>query len=302
MISEQDIFFDKDILNLWKQIRFCHGEPWWEVITDPQSGYSLLCNNSKRVFLTTLYGVHATSIEEYNVIKSVVKNFKKRFISATPYIEILVSSATINDFLIKEVNPDIRAKEWSSVLPPINNLVDLHNFNIKSVSSKSHRRNIKKAQKLGVKSRCYFRESIPNNIMQEFFEGCHISRKHVGKPFRHSKKTFITRRELVEKGKAILTKASYEDKFSYVYALVSKNNGHYLDSSYNVLNHPFTGHFAQYKLMLEMKKLGVNYYSLGKLPQRSKYIPKDPNQGKEISVEYYKHGFANIRVPELVLK
>jgi hypothetical protein len=294
-----DIFFDPDVLYFLKSIRESSGENYWEVIQDEESGLCFLYDQRRGLY-TNYYNSHLVEMSEYEKIK----DLKERIISLNPaaQVQFRVSSNILEEEIDKELKDSRRELDWSKEEDPVNVIVGLENFSLKSIKSSNHRKNIKKAQKLGVKSKCYYREQIPDHILKEFYDCCVTSRKNIGKAFTHNLSSFLIRAQLSFMGKAILCRTEYEGKVSYVYTLVSENNALYYDSGYNKKEDIFTGHFAQYKIMQKIKSLGGKFYSMGILPDKKKYEIETLGSGKTTGMEYYKYGFSKHSIKEYIVR
>lgn len=163
--------------------------------------------------------------------------------------------------------------------------IDTQNFDL-SYFHKGHKYNVKRAIKLGVKSTIYYGSECTGEVLRDFYDCCVISRKNIKKSFTHTFKSFELRNELIKKKKGILSVTEYEGKKSYVFTICSKNNAMYFDSGYNILEHPFTAHYAQYKLIETLKQDGNTFYSLGAID-----MSIIDGESKHATVDYYKKGF-----------
>ena len=287
-----DLCFDKDIIELLLEIKISN-EPEnkenYSIHYDEASAYSMLLNNKEK-FITNYYTSHITSLSEYETVKNLVNKLDKdvrvviSLCSTYPEIERILQKElkhTSNLYLMVDLNKDL--------------LTQFH---------KGHKYNIKKGSKLNIESRCYYKEDVPENIMEEFYKAILFSRGNIGgikkKPyFKHSSQSFIIRKELIKKGKAILTRVEYDDKISFIFSLISNNNGRYFDSGYINRTHPYTAHYAHFELFKTISSEEKNYYGLGEINE------KDCNQINDLKgTLYYKKGFCKhpLKVYELINK
>ncbi len=276
-----DLFFDKDVLDLLSEVKNNNDTTKFftnnfKIITDEKSNYSFLLDK-KENSITNYYTSHLTSFEDIEILNRIKSDFGKNR-------RIKFNVCAIN----KEIEHTLINKyDYTKRSYLIINLKE----SLMAQFHKGHRYNIKKALTHKLNHKIFFGEPVPESIMNEFYNSIIYSRSNIGgrrkKPyFKHSTKSFKLRKKLIIQSKAVLIRVEYKEKISYIFSLLSKDNGRYYDSGYINRIFPFTAHYAHYKIFETIGKYN-NYYSTGEISS------VDAERLNEIKgTLYYKKGFS----------
>jgi hypothetical protein len=277
-LSERDIFFDWEVVHLLHMIRQIKNPTAYVIAQfDFDKKISLMLDKRQRK-ITNFYHSAMTP----NILEACSK------------ISQISKDNNINcDFkLFADPNTANIEKKSNSQCA----VVRIEEYNLKKIK-KGHRQNIEKASdKVSVK--IYHGQKIDDQTLRDFYDSVVYSRRMLSKTFSHSYETFIYRGDLISKGKAILVTSEYEEKKSYVFALVSKPNSFYMDSGYNTGIHPFTAHYAHHALITYLRDLGGKYYNLGAIENVD---ASNNSKNKNDTVEYYKMGFCENLFPGVLI-
>ena len=203
-------------------------------------------------------------------------------------------------FKIRTIRPSDALLNEKQLNIELDNSVIACTIDLGSITPNSFRercaRNVKRAIKENTHSAIFYKQDVPNIIMQEFYNSCVISRINLGyqfgskgKLFEHPGGSFVMRKHMIREGKMLLVRTQHQEKISYVLALLSDRNAFYQDGGYNIRKYPFTSHYAQYICMKALEKLNCPVYSLGAI--ENKELHSAELKDSRDTVDYYKLSF-----------
>jgi len=137
--------------------------------------------------------------------------------------------------------------------------------------------------------RFYHREALPEELLAEFFETAVHTREVSGSRMKHEYALYAEdRAALVRQGKAVLGVCRHKGYRGYLLALASSALGYYWDGAWAGEKSDFATHFLHYRMMLNLKALGVRRYSLGYVFPALVAPP-----GKGAGIAFFKDGFGD---------